>query len=86
MTSRTPTASEEPRDPEVQPPGLAEEVKEFYQSSRVWYAATVFPLAAACFGPLASALNICALVEEWRVIIPARGAEASEVAVADPSW
>ncbi|KUJ18901.1 voltage-gated potassium channel [Mollisia scopiformis] len=86
MESPKPTAQDEPKNQDHKVSPLAEEPKEFYQSSRVWYAATVFPLAAACFGPLASALNICALVEEWRVIIPAGDVESTEIAVGDPSW
>ena len=65
---------------------LGDEIKQFYEPSRIWYAATVFPLSAACFGPLASALSICGLVEEWRVTIPAGGAETSETPISDPSW
>jgi hypothetical protein len=43
---------------------LGAEIKQFYEPTRIWYTATVFPLSAACFGPLTSALSICALAEE----------------------
>ena len=63
-----------------------EDDRRFYERSYLWYAATVFPLSAACFGPMASAFNICALAEDWRVLIPPGGTEAQEVAITDPSW
>jgi potassium channel subfamily K len=64
----------------------AEEERQFYEPSHIWYASTVFPLSAACFGPLASALNICALVEDWRLFIPPGADEAGEALIADPRW
>ena len=60
--------------------------RRFSERTLIWYAGTVFPLSAACFGPMASAFNICALAEEWRVLIPPAGTEAQETAIADPSW
>jgi potassium channel subfamily K len=35
---------------------------------------------------LASAFSICALAEDWRVLIPAGGTESQEVAISDPAW
>jgi hypothetical protein len=32
-----------------------------------WFAFTAFPLVAGTFGPLSTALNICALAEPWRL-------------------
>ncbi|KAG0650110.1 Two-domain outward rectifier K(+) channel YORK [Hyphodiscus hymeniophilus] len=63
-----------------------EDDKQFYERTYIWYTETVFPLASACFGPMASAFNICALAEDWRVFIPPGGTEAQEVAIADPTW
>lgn len=60
--------------------------RQFYEPTHIWYAATVFPLSAACFGPMASAFSICALVEDWAVFIPPGGTEAQEISIADPSW
>ena len=65
---------------------VGDELKQFYEPVHVWYAATVFPLSAACFGPMASALSICALIDEWRVFIPTGGAETTEVPIPDPPW
>jgi potassium channel subfamily K len=65
---------------------LGEDKKQFYEPAHIWYATTVFPLSAACFGPMASAFNVCALVEDWRVFIPAGGTEAQEIAISDPAW
>lgn len=66
--------------------GLAEDEKQLYEPAHIWYAATVFPLSAACFGPLASAFSICALAEDWRALVPAGGTEAQEIAIPDPTW
>ena len=35
---------------------------------------------------MASAFNLCALVENWRVSIPAGGTEEHAVDVPDPRW
>ncbi|KIW29850.1 uncharacterized protein PV07_05637 [Cladophialophora immunda] len=47
---------------------------------REWFAITVFPLIAGTFGPIASALNICALVRPWRHYSNGSGN------VPDPAW
>ena len=65
---------------------LGEDEKQYYQPSHIWYAATVFPLVAGSFGPLALAFSICALIEDWRVTIPSSGQEADEVFISDPKW
>jgi len=65
---------------------LGEDEKQYYQPSHIWYAATVFPLCAGSFGPLALAFSICALVEDWRVTIPSSGLETDEVFISDPKW
>ena len=35
---------------------------------------------------MASAFNICALVEHWRVIVPLGGTEGHGIDVPDPGW
>lgn len=35
---------------------------------------------------MASAFNICALVEHWRVIVPLGGTEEHGIDVPDPGW
>ncbi len=65
---------------------LLEVEKQYYEPTHIWYAATVFPLCSACFGPMASAFNLCALIEDWRVTVPNDGVEADEMAIADPRW
>ena len=35
---------------------------------------------------MASAFNLCALVEQWRVTIPPGGTEEHGDVVADPTW
>jgi len=65
---------------------LGEDEKQYYEPSHIWYAATVFPLCCASFGPLGLAFSICALIEDWRVTIPSSGLEADEVFIADPKW
>ncbi|KIW90593.1 uncharacterized protein Z519_08376 [Cladophialophora bantiana CBS 173.52] len=47
---------------------------------REWFAITVFPLIAGTFGPIASALNICALVRPWR------HESNGDSSVSDPAW
>ena len=39
----------------------------YFMPIRVWCASVLFPLCAGCFGPLASAFGICAIVGSWRV-------------------
>jgi len=63
-----------------------EEERSFLQPARWWYASTVFPLIAGTFGPMASAFSVCALVENWRVEIPAGGAEEQGTGIKDPPW
>ena len=60
--------------------------RQFYEPTHIWYVATVFPLSAACFGPMASVFNICAVVEDWRVFIPPGGTEAQEISIYNPTW
>lgn len=43
-------------------------------------------LAKGTFGPMASAFSVCALVEDWRVMIPPGGTESNGVEEKDPKW
>ena len=38
------------------------------------------------FGPMASAFSVCALVENWRVLIPPGSDEARGISEKDPKW
>ncbi|KZF20458.1 potassium channel-like protein [Xylona heveae TC161] len=58
----------------------------FLDPSRWWFFSTAFPLIAGTFGPMASAFNLCALVESWRVYIPPGGSEIHGQTIADPKW
>ncbi|KAF6222885.1 hypothetical protein HO133_000936 [Letharia lupina] len=62
--------------------------QSFLDPSRWWFASTAFPLLAGTFGPMATAFNICALIEHWRVEIPpGLGANESHgIDVRDPKW
>ena len=48
--------------------------------------ATLFPLIAGTFGPMASMFNICAIAIPWRVIVNLDNPEANGNPVPDPSW
>ncbi|MCJ1407420.1 Potassium channel [Ptychographa xylographoides] len=61
-----------------------EEDQTFMDPSRWWFASTAFPLIAGTFGPMASAFNINALVQHWRVTIPPGGTEEHGIDVPDP--
>lgn len=61
-------------------------VKSFLLPARWWYASTAFPLLAGTFGPMANAFSVCALVQNWRVEIPAGGAEGHGIEIKDPKW
>lgn len=64
----------------------AEDEQAFLNPSRWWFASTAFPLLAGTFGPMASAFSVCALVENWRVVVPPGGNEAHGIDVKDPKW
>ncbi|CAL8576345.1 hypothetical protein XPA_002232 [Xanthoria parietina] len=65
-----------------------EDEQAFLNPSRWWFASTAFPLLAGTFGPMASAFSVCALSENWRVIVPhgPGGNEAHGIDVKDPGW
>ncbi|KAI4093567.1 MAG: hypothetical protein LQ344_002794 [Seirophora lacunosa] len=65
-----------------------EDEQAFLDPSRWWFASTAFPLLAGTFGPMASAFSVCALSQNWRVIVPhgPGGNEANAFDVKDPGW
>ncbi|KAL8683109.1 MAG: hypothetical protein Q9186_000923 [Xanthomendoza sp. 1 TL-2023] len=65
-----------------------EDEQAFLNPSRWWFASTAFPLLAGTFGPMASAFSVCALAENWRVIVPhgPGGNEANGIDIKDPGW
>ncbi|KAL8986888.1 MAG: hypothetical protein Q9177_003862 [Variospora cf. flavescens] len=65
-----------------------EDEQAFLDPSRWWFASTAFPLLAGTFGPMASAFSVCALSQNWRVIVPhgPGGNEAEGFIVKDPGW
>ncbi|KAI9690541.1 MAG: Potassium channel [Bathelium mastoideum] len=64
----------------------AEEDQQYLNPSRWWFASTACPLIAGTFGPIANALSICALVENWRVYVPPGSSEGYGIKVPDPAW
>ncbi len=49
-----------------------------------WFAVTAFPLFAGTFGTIASALNICALVQSWRCEVIKDDVDVKNIS--DPAW
>jgi potassium channel subfamily K len=48
--------------------------------------ATLFPLVAGTFGPMASMFNICAIAIPWRVVVDTDLKEANGHRIPDPQW
>ncbi|KKY21340.1 putative potassium channel [Phaeomoniella chlamydospora] len=63
-----------------------EEERSYLLPTRYWIASTAIPLIAGTFGPMANAFNICAIIQNWRVSVPAGGTEEHGIAIADPQW
>lgn len=53
---------------------------------RWWFTSTAFPLIAGTFGPLATLMSVCALVQSWIVTVPGGGSLETEQRVPDPKW
>lgn len=49
-----------------------------------WFAVTAFPLFAGTFGTIASALNVCALVQPWRCEVT--NGYDNVKSISDPAW
>jgi len=60
----------------------------YFMPIRVWCASVLFPLCAGCFGPLASAFGICAMVGSWRVQDLTKASDNMYVGtyVTEPEW
>jgi potassium channel subfamily K len=55
--------------------------------SHQWFAIAAFPLIAGTFGPVATAMNICALGQPWRRTIIADGQPPKlGDSFPDPKW
>ncbi|KAI9751887.1 MAG: hypothetical protein M4579_005844 [Chaenotheca gracillima] len=75
---------EEPENYEHE--GEEEAEDDYLAPSRWWFTSTAFPLLAGTFGPIASAFNLCALVQEWRDYLPPGEDEAHGIDFPDPKW
>jgi potassium channel subfamily K len=51
-----------------------------------WFAITAFPLFAGTFGTIASALNICALVQPWKCDVSHEDSLLDIKNIPDPTW
>ena len=64
-----------------------EELVSDYNAPMTWYfIATLFPLIAGCFGPMASMFNICAIAISWRLIVDPSSRESQGHHIPDPEW
>ncbi|KAK4556258.1 hypothetical protein LTR86_006402 [Recurvomyces mirabilis] len=61
-------------------------VQDYNAPKRWWVVATLFPLVAGTFGPMASAFNICAVAVPWRVIVSPISTQAEGPHIPDPNW
>ena len=64
-----------------------EELVSDYNAPMRWYfIATLFPLIAGCFGPMASMFNICAVAIPWRLIVDSSSTQSEGQHIPDPEW
>lgn len=64
-----------------------EELVQDYNAPIRWYMlATLFPLIAGTFGPMASMFNICAIAIPWRVIVSPQSEQSQGQHIDDPRW
>lgn len=61
-------------------------VNDFNAPIHMWVVATLFPLIAGTFGPIASMFNICAIVVPWRLVVNPESQQANGKHIADPGW
>ena len=66
--------------------GEEELVSDYNAPMRWYFIATLFPLIAGCFGPMASMFNICAVAIPWRVVVDPSSTESGGQHIADPEW
>lgn len=60
--------------------------KQVDDEGREWFAITAFPLFAGTFGTIASALNLCAIVQPWKCVLGGKYSLADIKDVPDPKW
>ncbi|RMY05659.1 hypothetical protein D0868_06285 [Hortaea werneckii] len=64
-----------------------EELVQDYNAPIRWYMlATLFPLIAGTFGPMASMFNICAIAIPWRLIVDPDSPQSQGEHINDPRW
>ncbi|KAI7210917.1 voltage-gated potassium channel [Hortaea werneckii] len=64
-----------------------EELVQDYNAPIRWYMlATLFPLIAGTFGPMASMFNICAIAIPWRLIVDLDSPQSQGEHINDPRW
>ncbi|KAI7035160.1 hypothetical protein KC352_g47071, partial [Hortaea werneckii] len=64
-----------------------EELVQDYNAPIRWYMlATLFPLIAGTFGPMASMFNICAIAIPWRLIVDPDSPQSQGEHIDDPRW
>lgn len=61
-------------------------VKDYNSPIHMWVIATLFPLVAGTFGPMASMFNICAIAVPWRLIVNPANQQANGRYIPDPRW
>ena len=61
-------------------------VQDYNSPIHMWVVATLFPLMAGTFGPMASMFNICAIAISWRIIVNPNSDEATGEHIPDPKW
>ena len=61
-------------------------VKDINSPIHMWVVATLFPLMAGTFGPMASMFNICAIVVPWRMIVNPASTQSNGRRIEDPTW
>lgn len=64
-------------------------VADYNSPIHMWVVATLFPLVAGTFGPMASMFNICAIAISWRVTVQipeGSDHEANGHHIPDPHW
>src|SRR4051812_15415571 len=56
------------------------------RSTQAWVTSKVIPLLAGTFGPMASSFNICASVDNWRVVVEPISVESEGVPIDNARW
>lgn len=61
-------------------------VADYNAPIHMWVVATLFPLTAGTFGPMASMFNICAIAIPWRIIVNPDTPQTIGQHIPDPKW